>query len=43
MDDSNVTQAGVPATNYLGYGNAYATGYWHLWGLPGSPPAAPGS
>lgn len=41
MDDSNVTQAGVPATNYLGYGNAYATGYWHLWGLPGSPPAAP--
>jgi ribose transport system substrate-binding protein len=43
MDDSNVTQAGIPATNYLGYGNAYATGYWHLWGLPGSPPAAPGS
>lgn len=42
MDDSNVRQAGVPATNYLGYGNAYATGYWHLWGLPGSPPAAPG-
>ncbi len=43
MDDSNVAQAGVPATNYLGYGNAYATGYWHLWGLPGSPPSAPGS
>jgi ribose transport system substrate-binding protein len=42
MDASNVAQAGVPATNYLGYGNAYATGYWHLWGLPGSPPAAPG-
>jgi ribose transport system substrate-binding protein len=41
MDKSNVTQAGIPATNYLGYGNAYATGYWHLWGLPGSPPGAP--
>jgi ribose transport system substrate-binding protein len=40
MDKSNVTQAGVPATNYLGYGNAYAVGFWHLWGLPGSPPSA---
>ena len=39
MDKSNVTQAGVPATSYLGYGNAYAVGFWHLWGLPGSPPA----
>src|SRR5215469_5499666 len=38
MDKSNVTQAGVPATSYLGYGNAYAVGFWHLWGLPGSPP-----
>ncbi|MBV9095112.1 MAG: sugar ABC transporter substrate-binding protein [Streptosporangiaceae bacterium] len=43
IDKSNVTQTGVPATNYLGYGNAYATGFWHLWGLPGSPPAAPSS
>lgn len=43
MDKSNVTQAGVPATNYLGYGNAYAVGFWHLWGLPGSPPSPPRS
>jgi ribose transport system substrate-binding protein len=43
MDDSNVTQAGVPATNYLGYGNAYAAGFWRLWGLPGSPPSPPRS
>jgi len=41
MDKSNVTQAGVPATNYLGYGNSYAVGFWHLWGLPGSPPSPP--
>jgi ribose transport system substrate-binding protein len=40
MDKSNVTQAGVPATNYLGYGNAYAVGFWHLWDRPGSPPSA---
>jgi ribose transport system substrate-binding protein len=40
MDKSNVAQAGVPATNYLGYGNAYAVGFWHLWGLPGAPPSA---
>ena len=39
MDKSNVTQAGVPATNYLGYGHAYAIGFWRLWGLPGSPPS----
>jgi ribose transport system substrate-binding protein len=39
MDKSDVTQAGVPATNYLGYGNAYAVSFWHLWGLPGSPPS----
>jgi ribose transport system substrate-binding protein len=42
IDKSNVAQTGVPATNYLGYGNTYDTGYWHLWGLPGSPPAAAG-
>jgi ribose transport system substrate-binding protein len=42
MDDSNVAQAGIPATNYLGYGNAYAAGFWRLWGLPGSAPV-PGS
>jgi ribose transport system substrate-binding protein len=41
IDKSNVTQAGVPATNYLGYGNAYAVGFWHLWGLQGSPPSPP--
>jgi ribose transport system substrate-binding protein len=39
MDKSNVTQAGVPATDYLGYGNAYAVEFWNLWGLPGSPPS----
>jgi ribose transport system substrate-binding protein len=39
MDKSDVTQAGVPATNYLGYGNAYAVGFWRLWDLPGSPPS----
>jgi ribose transport system substrate-binding protein len=43
MDKSNVTQAGAPATNYLGYGNAYAVGFWHLWDLPGSPPSPPRS
>jgi ribose transport system substrate-binding protein len=43
VDKSNVTQAGVPATNYLGYGNAYAVGFWHLWELPGSPPSPPRS
>ncbi len=43
LDASNVAEAGVPATNYLGYGDAYATGFWHLWGLQGSPPAAPSS
>jgi ribose transport system substrate-binding protein len=43
MDKSDVTQAGVPATNYLGYGNAYAVGFWHLWDLPGSPPSPPRS
>jgi ribose transport system substrate-binding protein len=43
LDKSNVAQAGVPATNYLGYGGAYAAGFWHLWGLPGSPPTAPRS
>lgn len=43
MDKSDVTQAGVPATNYLGYGNAYAVGFWHLWGLPGSSPSPPRS
>ncbi len=41
MDKSNIIQAGVPATNYLGYGNAYAIGFWHLWGLLGSPPSPP--
>ena len=39
MDKSNVNQAGVPATNYLAYGNAYAVGFWRLWDLPGSPPS----
>jgi ribose transport system substrate-binding protein len=43
MDESDVTQAGVPATNYLGYGNAYAVDFWRLWGLPGSPPSPPPS
>ena len=43
MDKGNVTQAGVPATNYLGYGTAYAAGFWHLWGLPGAPPSPPRS
>jgi ribose transport system substrate-binding protein len=43
MDKSDVTQAGVPATNYLGYSNAYAVGFWHLWGLPGSAPSPPRS
>jgi len=43
MDKSNVAQAGVPATNYLGYGNAYAVDFWHLWGAPGSPPSPPRS
>jgi len=43
MDKSNVSQAGVPATNYLGYGDAYAVDFWHLWGLPRSPPSAPRS
>lgn len=43
MDKNNVTQAGVPATNYLGYGNAYAVGFWRLWDLPGSPPSPPRS
>src|SRR5260370_18014445 len=39
MDKSNIIQAGVPATNYLSYGNAYAVGFWPLWGRPGSPPS----
>ena len=38
LDKSNVTEVGVPATNYLGYGSAYTVDFWHLWGLPGSPP-----
>jgi ribose transport system substrate-binding protein len=43
MDKSDVTQAGVPATNYLGYGDTYAIGFWHLWELPGFPPSPPRS
>jgi ribose transport system substrate-binding protein len=43
MDKSNVTQAGVPATNYSGYGDTYAIGFWHLWELPGFPPSPPRS
>ena len=33
-DNSNVSEAGVPAKAGQGYGNAYVNGYRKLWGLP---------
>lgn len=33
MDKSNVSQAGVPAKNGQGYGNAFLTGYASTWGV----------
>ena len=33
FDDSNVDEAGVPANQLEGYGDAYITGFRSLWGL----------
>ena len=33
FDDSNVDEAGVPANQLEGYGDAYITGFRALWGL----------
>ncbi len=34
-DNTNVSEAGVPAKAGQGYGNVYTTGYLKLWGLSG--------